>query len=170
MAFPFAIDDLLAYTDWDRAQWHAWFRQQGPAALAVGLGPNSDGKIKNAGELVRHIFGAEWRYVDRVRGAEPRDLGSVRADDVEALFALGRESRQALRDLLKELPTARWDTLQEIKLGPNPRQITLRTMIVQAITHEIRHWAQLATLLRIEGKKTGAHDFLVSGVYEGPAR
>ncbi len=167
MAFQFALDDLLDYTDWDRAQWHAWFKQAGPAALAVGLGPNSDGKIKNVGELVRHIFGAEWRYVDRVRGAEPRDLGGVPADDLEALFALGRESRQAMRALVKELPTERWNATQEVKLGPTPRQLTLRTMVVQSVTHEIRHWAQVAMLLRMDGKKTGAHDFLISGVYEG---
>jgi len=34
------------------------------------------------------------------------------------------------------------------------------------LTHEIRHWAQIATYLRIEGRKTGIHDFLLSGVYE----
>ncbi len=166
MTFRFAIEDLLAYTEWDRAQWHAWFTNAGPEALAVGLGPNSDGKIKNVGELVRHIFGAEWRYVDRIRGAEPRDLAAVPADDVEALFALGRESRQAMRALLNELPSERWDATQELRLGPNARQLTLRTMVAQSITHEIRHWAQIAMLLRMDGRKTGTHDFLISGVYE----
>jgi uncharacterized damage-inducible protein DinB len=42
-------------------------------------------------------------------------------------------------------------------------------MIVQAVTHEIRHWAQMATLLRTSGRKTGPHDFLVSGVFDSQA-
>jgi len=39
-------------------------------------------------------------------------------------------------------------------------------MVVQSVTHEIRHWAQLATLLRLTGRGTGIHDFLLSGVFE----
>jgi len=39
-------------------------------------------------------------------------------------------------------------------------------MVAQAVTHEIRHFAQLAAFLRMAGFKTGPHDFLVSAVFE----
>ena len=29
MSFPFSLDDLLGYSDWDRAQWRACFLQLG---------------------------------------------------------------------------------------------------------------------------------------------
>lgn len=166
MAFTFGIDILLDYTDWDRAQWHAWFKEQGPAALAVGLGAHNDGRIKNVGELVRHIFSAELRYVERSLAKPLTDTSAIPADDVEALFAFGARSRAALRELIATFPGGRWDAPQEIKLGPTPRQVTPRKMIVQAITHEIRHWAQIATLLRLEGRKTGVHDFLFSPILD----
>jgi uncharacterized damage-inducible protein DinB len=166
MPFKFEFDHLLKYTEWDRAQWEAWFREQGTLALAAGLGPNGDGRVNTVGELVRHIFAAELRYVQRVRGLPLMDASTVAADDVEALFAFGRQSRSALRALLTELPEERWDVPQEIQIGSHKRATTPKTMIVQAVTHEIRHWAQMATLLRTSGMKTGAHDFLVSGVFE----
>jgi uncharacterized damage-inducible protein DinB len=34
-------------------------------------------------------------------------------------------------------------------------------MIVQAVTHELRHWAQVATFLRQAGYQPGVHDFIV---------
>ncbi len=166
-AFAFDLSHLLAYTEWDRAQWESWFRAQGPAALAVGLGPNGDGRNNTVGELVRHIFAAELRYVERVRGTPLTDPASLPADDVDALFALGRRSRQAMRTLLAELPPKAWDIPREIQIGSHQRSVTPKTMILQAVTHEIRHWAQIAAFLRMDGRKTGSHDFLVSGVFEG---
>src|SRR5262249_15009399 len=129
----FSFDDLLAYMDWDRDQWQAWFREQGPPALAVGLGANSDGRIRNGGDLVRHISSAENRSVDRALGRPLTDTTTIPADDVEALFAFGYESRQALRELLVTLPPERWDVPQEIQLGKYSRWVTPRKMIVQAV-------------------------------------
>ncbi len=166
MTFTFDFSHLLAYTEWDRTQWEPWFKTQGPAVLAVGLGPNGDGRVNTVGELVRHIFAAELRYTERIRGTTLTDPSALPADDVDALFAFGRRSRAALRALLVEFPEDRWDVPQEIQIGPNKRSVTPRTMLVQAVTHEIRHWAQMASYLRMAGRKTGTHDFLVSGVFE----
>jgi len=170
MAFTFELAHLLAYTDWERAQWHAWFREQGPAALAVDLGPNSNGRVNTIGELVRHIFSAEKRYVDRVVGAPLTDSAAVPAEEVEALFAFGQQGRESLRTLLATFPTERWDVPQQIKMGTHTRSVTPRKLIVQAVTHEIRHWAQVATLLRMSGRKPGPRDFLVSPVFDQPER
>jgi len=166
MAFTFELAHLLDYTEWERAQWHAWFHEQGPAALAVDLGPNSDGRINTIGELVRHIFSAEQRYVARIQGAPLTDPAAVPADDVEALFAFGTQGRESLRALLATFPTERWVVPQQIQIGKHTRSVAPRKLIVQAVTHEIRHWAQVATLLRMSGRKPGPRDFLVSPVLE----
>ena len=160
------IGYLLDYTEWDRAQWEAWFRSEGGDAFLLDLGANADGRIANVGELVRHIFSAEQRYVDRIQELPITDTSTVPADDVDRLFDFGRQSRQRLRHLVDSFPPERWELPREFQLGPNTRVITPKTMLVQSVTHEIRHWAQLATLLRLSGRRTGIHDFLLSGVFE----
>ena len=166
MAFTFTLDDLLAYSDWDRAQWHGWFREHGPGALAVDLGPNNAGRIHNVGELVRHIFSAEKRYVERCLQVPLTDTSAISADDVETLFAFGIESRHALRELLASFPDAEWDAPREMSFGTHTRTVTSRKMILQAITHELRHWAHVAAFLRQAGYKPGFHDLIASPLFE----
>src|SRR5882724_277520 len=126
MTFPLDIEDLLAYMDRDRAQWHAWFREQGLPALAVDLGAHNGGRIKNVGELVRHIFSAEQRYVQRSLQVPLMDTSTIPADDVEQLFAFGIQSRRALRDLLASFPEAEWEAPREMSFGSHTRTVTSR--------------------------------------------
>jgi uncharacterized damage-inducible protein DinB len=169
MSFDLSLEHLLSYTDWDRTQWHKWFREHGPATLAVELGPNNAGRIRNVGELVRHIFSAEKRYVERCRQMPLSDTASVPANDVEALFAFGVESRAALRELLETFPDTEWDAPREMSFGTHSRTVTSRKMILQAITHEMRHWAQVASFLRHAGYHAGVHDFIASPLFDLPA-
>ena len=125
MPISFSIDDLLTYTDWDRTKWHEWFREQGPKALAVDLGANNNGNIHNVGQLVRHIFAAEKRYVERCLKTTLTDPTSISAEDVEAMFAFGVTGRQALRDLLASF--TEWEALREMQFSPtNIRIVTPR--------------------------------------------
>jgi uncharacterized damage-inducible protein DinB len=169
MAFAFTVEDLLAYSDWERSEWLRWFREQGPAALAVDLGAHNNGRIRNVGELVRHIFSAEKRYVERCQQAPLTDPSAVAAEDVEALFAFGTESRRALRALLASFPDADWDAPREMSFGTHSRTVTSRKMILQAITHELRHWAHVAAFLRQAGYKPGFHDLIASPLFDAPA-
>jgi len=166
MPFTFTLDDLLAYSDWERDQWRGWFREQPAAALAVDLGTHNNGRIRNVGELVRHIFSAEKRYVERCRQMPLTDTSTIPADDVGALFAFGSESRRALRELLASFPDVEWESPREMSFGTHTRIVTSRKMILQAITHEIRHWAQIAAFLRQAGYKPGFHDLIASPLFE----
>ena len=42
-------------------------------------------------------------------------------------------------------------------------------MILQAITHELRHWAHVAAFLRQAGYKPGFHDVIASPLFDAPA-
>jgi len=55
-----------------------------------------------------------------------------------------------------------------VKIGPQAMKVTPRKMVAQAVTHEMRHWAQLAVFLRISGRKPGPRDLLVSPVFDPP--
>jgi uncharacterized damage-inducible protein DinB len=168
MAFAFTLDDLLSYSDWERDRWRVWFGEQGPPALAVDLGPHNNGRIRNVGELVRHIFSAEKRYVERCRQVALTDTSTIPADNIEALFAFGAESRRALRELLASFPDVEWEAPREMSFGTHTRIVTSRKMVLQAITHEIRHWAQIAAFLRQAGYKPGFHDLIASPLFDAP--
>lgn len=157
-------DHLLEYTDWERESWQAWFTRQGVEALAVSVGPHGDGRLNTVGEVVRHIFSAEMRYVERLQDRPISDTSLVPADDIEALFALGRDSRAALRGFISTMPADQLDVARELTIVKLTRRLTPRKVLVQVVLHEIRHWAQIATLLRLEGMKVDFHDFLISPV------
>jgi uncharacterized damage-inducible protein DinB len=136
--------------------------------LAVDLGAHNGGRIRNIGELVRHIFSAEQRYVERCLQVPLTDPSTISGNDVDALFAFGVKSRRALRELLVSFPDAEWEASRKMSIGTHSRTVTPRKMVLQAITHELRHWAQVAAFLRQAGYKPGFHDLIASPLFDTP--
>ena len=161
------IDDLLEYTDWERQQWLEWFRLHGAAPLEISAGPHGDGRFGKVGELVRHMFSAEKRYVERLSGLALTDTAAIPTNDVEALFRFGQQSRRDLCDFVKVLAADEWDAEKEFKLMNSSLSATPRKIVVHILLHEIRHWAQIATILRFNGLTGNFHDFLFSPVMGG---
>ena len=164
MPLSFNAEDLLGYTDWQREQWRARLDGHGPAALAVSVGPHGDGRWDTVGTLIRHIFSAELRYVERIAGEQLTDPGTVPADAVAPLFDFGRTTRLRLRGMIGSLPAAAWDQPIELVFGQNRVPVTPRKIVLHVLTHEIRHWAQVGTLLRQVGMTGGFQDLLFSPV------
>ncbi len=161
------VNDLVAYSDWERQLWEAWFQQQGADVLRVSTGPNGDGRFNIVGEVVRHIFSAEKRYVERLSDRSLTDTASIPTDDVDALFRFSRESRNDLREFLATFPDAQWDVPRDFTILKSSLRATPRKIVIHILMHEIRHWAQIATLLRLQGLKGEFHDFLFSPVLGG---
>lgn len=46
-------------------------------------------------------------------------------------------------------------------------RVTPRKLLVHVLMHEIRHWAQVGTLFRLNGMPMEFHDFLFSPVLGG---
>ena len=162
--FDVDFSDLLDYTDWQRERWEALLRPRGTEALAIGIGPNGDGRFRTIGELIRHIFSAERRYVDRLSDRPITDTSTIPADSVDTVFAFGRESRRELRRFLDAFPPDQWDAPREFMLMNTRIRASARKVVLHVVMHEIRHWAQIATLLRLEGVIGEPHDFLMSPI------
>jgi uncharacterized damage-inducible protein DinB len=160
-----AIADLIEYTDWERAQWLAWLRQNVPA-LGTGVGAHADGRFADIGDMVRHIFSAEKRYIERLGGRPITDTSSI-PKDLEALFAFGRESRADFKNFIASLPAAEWDTPIGMKIISWSISASPRKIVTHVLIHEVRHWAQIATTLRLNGLKPEFHDFLFSPALGG---
>ena len=167
MPVHLSLSDLIDYTDWERQKWHDRMRQQGNEILKTGVGPHGDGRFATVGELMRHIFSAEKRYVERLGERPLTDTGSVPADHLDALFQFGDESRQGLRDFVEAFPEEKWDVPFEFKLMNSVLRVTPKKIIVHVLVHEMRHWAQIATLLRLNGMTGEFHDFLFSPAMGG---
>ena len=170
MPVNLGLSDLIDYTDWERQKWHDRLRQQGNEILKISAGPHGDGRFETVGELIRHIFSAETRYVDRLSGRAITDTGSVPAESLDALFQLGQQSRKSLRDFIETFPAKEWDAPKEFKLMNSTLKATPRKIVVHVLMHEIRHWAQIATLLRLTGVTDDFHDFLFSPAMGGELR
>ena len=162
-----AFDHLLEYTEWERGLWHETFTQHGAAALNIPTGAHGDGRFETIGQLVRHIFSGELRYCERLLGLPTTDTSVVAAGDVEALFAFGRQSRATLQRFVDTLAPDDWDVEREFVVLAYQMRMTPRKVITHVVTHQIRHWAQVATLLRMHGIAVGFHDFLACPVFGG---
>jgi len=156
--------DLMGYTAWQRAVWQAWFAQKGPAPLAVTTGDHGDGRFPNIGSLIRHIFSSELRYAERIARLPLTDTTAVATDDASALFLLGAAGRAGFSRVIETLPESDWTVPFEFPLLNSTVRSTPRKVVLHVLTHEIRHWAQVATLLRLQGWVGDRQDVLFSPV------
>lgn len=166
MTAGMSFADLIAYTDWQRLKWREWLHSH-PEALAVGAGPNRDGRFETVGDLIRHIFSAEKRYIDRLSGRPIAETGDVPSGDPGALFELGQQSRTDLREFIERFPAEEWDTMLEFPLMKSLLLTTPRKIIAHVLLHEVRHWAQIATICRLNGLATEMQDLILSPAMGG---
>jgi uncharacterized damage-inducible protein DinB len=162
-----SFEELMDYTDWERGSWREWFAKQGDQALEIKAGQNGDGRFNTIGDLIRHIFSAETRYVDRLSERPLTDTASISSGSADALFQFGAKSRAQLREFAKTRSAQQWDAPFEFKMFTMVIRATPRKILGHVLTHEMRHWAQIATMLRLSGLKGEWHDFLFSPVLGG---
>jgi uncharacterized damage-inducible protein DinB len=159
-----SLNDLLEYTEWDRQKWFAWMRQHGDHVLEISAGPHGDGRFQSVGEVMRHMFSAEKRYVERLAGRALSDTASIPASSIEALYRFSQQSRQDLRELVETFPAEQWEVPREFEILTHRISASPKKIVIHILMHEIRHWAQIATLLRLHGFVGEFHDFLFSPV------
>jgi len=170
MATNLAFNDLMDYTGWERQKWHHFLREHGPEVLKITAGPNSGTRFTSTGDLIKHMFSAEKRYVDRLSGRALTETAALPNDDIEALFRFGEQSRRGFKQFVETFPEQSWDIPEEHKLGNSVLIVTPRKIVAHILLHEIRHWAQIATLFRMNGLTDGFHDFLFSPALGGEIR
>lgn len=167
MSITLSLSELIEYSDWERNKWHDWFQQRGDDVLTIGVGPNGDGRFQTISDLVRHLFSAEKRYIDRLSNRPLTHTAPIPNNNVEALFQFGSQIRADLREFVRGFPAQDWDVPRDFTLMNNFLRATPRKIVVHVLMHEIRHWAQVGTLFRINGLTGEFHDFLFSPVLGG---
>ncbi|AHG93370.1 DinB family protein (plasmid) [Gemmatirosa kalamazoonensis] len=163
-AAAIAFRELIHYTNDETARWHRWLAAN-PGALDLAWG---DARIPTVRHLVQHIFAIERRSADRLHGDAPSPLDVVRMDDVDSLFASGREAREKLeRYLASATDEALTGRLEFTTASGDRASASRRKIVAHVLLHGIRHWAQLAAELRRQGRSTdGRHDIAFSDAME----
>ena len=155
-------ETLLELTSTEQHRWHDWFVER-PQAWAVSF---ATGRMATIGGVVTHIFAVELRYAQRLLDREVTPWEDFRQTSIDDVFELGDNARGLLVQFLTSAPDSELD-----------RVLTFQTLTAGTVTaskhkiasnvflHGIRHWGQIATVLRQKGfAKQWPHDLLLSDI------
>jgi uncharacterized damage-inducible protein DinB len=162
-----SLSEPMEFTGWERSQWRERLSVHGDAALGTSVGPHGDGRIATVGELIKHIFIAEKHHVDRLSNRPITNVSTIPGDSVQEVFAFGERSRRDLAAFVAAEPADDWDAPREYNINGKMVSVTPRKFIAHILLHEVRHWAQVATILRLHGITGSFPDFLFSPVMAG---
>jgi uncharacterized damage-inducible protein DinB len=148
--------ELLDYTDEETNRWQVFFRAH-PEALEVTTDVRGAATVR---DLVLHIFQAEQIFGCAVLGEPRPDLAKLPQATLDQIFAIGEAARKKMREFIG---IASEEALREQQPFGPAGNVSRRKLLAQALTHGMRHWAQLATDLRRAGYPTDwVHDILMS--------
>jgi uncharacterized damage-inducible protein DinB len=151
--------ELLQWNDETAQSWKALLTEH-PQAVELPCDIYSAGTVHS---LVRHIAAVELRYSERLVGEPVTPYEQIVPGPIEDLFALHELALNRFRAQLADT-SVDWDEqLEFVTLSAGKMYVSRRKIILHALLHGIRHYAQLATLVRNHGIKPGWQmDFLAS--------
>jgi uncharacterized damage-inducible protein DinB len=152
MSVGITLEELLAWNEESAEYWKTHLGTN-PALLEL---PCDIGGTKNVQGFVRHIFGAELRWSQRLAGLLVAERDKLPTGPLGALFELHRQAAENFCVLLAA-PEHTWSEpflLEFDWVPPEERSVSRRKIAAHALFHSQRHWAQLATLVRSAGYPT----------------
>jgi len=165
------IDELLDYTDEERAKWEGWFATQGNESLKFPLPMDVH---PNIGALILHCFWAELFYAHWMQGEvlTPDRMktinDSLSPDQADQVFGFGRHARKTMREAIAEFTEEDWEKSHDVEMRGFRLEGPARKLIGHILVHEIRHWAQIAVTVRgHQLAPPGEHDLVFSASF-GP--
>jgi uncharacterized damage-inducible protein DinB len=144
--------EMLAWNDQAAANWHALI-ERNPQILTLPCDIYKP--TREVAGLLQHVVAVELRYAQRLAGVEETPYEDVPSSPVAAIFAVHARALAMIRALLAD-PAYDWSielTFNTISAGR--LRATRKTILVHASMHSIRHYAQLATLVRHHGLAPG---------------
>ena len=153
MSVGISLEELLSWNNETSKYWKAHL-DANPSLLKI---PCDIGGAKNVQEFVRHIWGAELRWGQRLAGVPETPREQVPTGPLDALFDLHMQAAEIFTNLLSN-PDEYWETnytLNTPQIRLEERIVSRRKVMAHALFHGQRHWAQLATLVRVAGFASG---------------
>jgi uncharacterized damage-inducible protein DinB len=161
MHLAISMEELLVWNDEASAFWKSHF-EANPALLQL---PCDIGGTRTVQELVRHIWGVELRWAQRIAGQIPIPREEMPAGPLDALFEMHTRAGGIVQMMLED-PAQDWNAIVPLDIPSLPedrRKASRRKLMAHMLFHSQRHWAQLATLVRSAGFPSGFYgDILFS--------
>jgi uncharacterized damage-inducible protein DinB len=145
-----SAEKLVTWNDTTAQHWRD-FIVANPTILAL-LCDIRNGKT--VADTFQHIVAVELRYAQRLTGLPESPYEEIPKNSIDSLHAAHELALGLLRNLLAD-PTYDWtseiicDTISAGRL-----RASRETVLVHLTLHSMRHYAQLATLVRQQGFKT----------------
>lgn len=149
MNIGISMEELLIWNEEASSFWKQHL-DANPALLDL---PCGIGGAANLNDLVRHIWGVELRWAQRLAGQPETPREAVPTGPLDAIYALHTQACGIYRALLNN-SDANWEdpyTLSIPRISPDKITMSRRKVLGHALLHSPRHWAQLATLVRNAG-------------------
>ena len=156
------LTELLRYNAGEARNWHNWLKKQPASVLDLPIEIYG----KTARDLLLHIFAVELRYGQRLTGQAVSAYEDLPKSSLDDIFGVGKRAQELLTKFLESTTDADLNsTIKFPTLSAGEQSATKRKVVIHALIHGVRHWAQLATEMRQHGYKTDwGHDFLFSDV------
>lgn len=165
-AVSITFADLLRYQDLETAKWRAWLENQPRELLDLPFG-DATKRMGSVREMIWHIFIVEWVYASVINEEPFGGWDQFQRETLADLFAIRDQAHARLSAYLARATEA--DMTRRLTLSGGDRTIhgSTRKFLAHTFFHSVRHWAQLATVLRQRGHQTDwHHDFVLSDVME----
>lgn len=147
LAPAITLEELIGWNDESAQKWIE-FLSNNPDLLEL---PSGIYGTKTVRDLLKHIFGVEFRYSERLRGLTPTSIENIHVTSIGELALLHAEAINHYRAALANNDFDWSATVEFTTLSAGTQRATLRKMLAHALMHSIRHWAQLGTLARTAG-------------------
>lgn len=144
-------EELMAWVDRTHEGWRGLLAAQ-PEVLLLPCDVAGGGSVAG---LLQHVMAVELRYAERLHGRAVSPYEQVANGSAEELHRTHEQAFGLLRGLLAEQETDWEETIEfETRTGGRWRA-TRRAVLVHLLMHSVRHYAQLATMVRQQGVKPG---------------
>ncbi len=142
-----SAEDLLLWNDTTAQKWRALLEPH-PEALALPCDVRGSNTVA---DLLQHIAAAELRYAQQLSGEPPTDYADLPKSTLAELFHIHDTAVAKYRVLLAD-PNYKWDEeFRFLTRSEGPLVAPRRVILFHGLLHGIRHYAQLATLMRHAG-------------------
>ena len=143
-----SAEEILAWNETTAAGWRKFLTSH-PELLTQ---PCDIAGTKSVAELLQHIVAAQLRYAERLAGLPISDYASIPFDSVESIYATHDRAAAIFRQLLSS--DVDWnEPIDFATRSMGTLHSDRKTILFHALLHGIRHYAQLASLVRQCGVK-----------------
>jgi len=152
--------ELLAWNESTAQHWRKLIDQH-PDILALECDIYG---VKTVAQLLQHMVAVETRYAQRLAGVAETPYDAIPCATAADIFDAHEIAMQGFRaELAKDGDWGRSMEFQTLSMGR--MRASRKTILFHALLHGIRHYAQLATLVRRHGFRPAFHmDYLMMGV------